>query len=81
MECIIEFGNLTTNQQLDLLEEKLENRDMLLFQFYEENGEFIESQELINEYFENYCDDIIHYYNPKLQLIIYTAILDVLKKI
>lgn len=80
MECITEFGNLSVNQQLDLLEARLENRDVILFQFYEENGEVIESQERINEYFENYCDDIVHYYNPKLQEEIAQAIINVLIK-
>ena len=75
MERIVEFGNLSVNQQLDLLEKNLESGNLLLFQFYEQSSENIESQERINEYFENYCDDIIHYYNPKLQVEINQAIL------
>lgn len=80
MKRIIEFGNLPVNQQLDLLVEKLERGDVLLFQFYDKSNELIESQECINEYFENYCDDIVHYYNPKLQTEINQAILDELIK-
>lgn len=67
VECIVEFGNLSVDQQLDILEAKLQNKDILLFQFYEKNSEFIGEEEYVNECFDNYCDDIIHYYNPKLQ--------------
>ena len=80
MECITEFGNLSVNQQLDLLEARLKNRDVILFQFYEESDKVIESQERINEYFENYCDNIVYYYNPKLQEEIAQAILNELIK-
>lgn len=80
MERIVEFGNLSVNQQVDLLEKNLESGNLLLFQFYEQNSENIESQERINEYFENYCDDIIHYYNPKLQVEINQAVLSELIK-
>lgn len=75
MECIAEFGKLSVNQQLDLLEAKLVSGEVLLFQFYEKSSEVIESQERINEYFEDYCDDIIHYYNPRLQVDINQAVL------
>lgn len=72
MERIVEFGNLSVNQQLDLLEARLGSKDVLPFQFYED---FLESQESIDEYFENYCDDVIYYYHPKLQEEIKQAIL------
>lgn len=80
MERIVNFGDFTAKQQLKILEKKLKSEDVLLFQFYERNTNSIESQKYINEYFENYCDDIIHYYNPKVQLEINKAVLNELKK-
>lgn len=77
---IVEFGKLSVNQQLDMLEAKMESKDVLLFQFYENKSEFVESQESIDEYFKNYCDDVIYYYNPKLQEEIKQAILSELVK-
>lgn len=80
MRRITNFGFLTINQQLDVLESKLEKGNILLFQYYEKNSEYLKEQDCINEYFENYCDDVIYYYNPDLRLEIYNCVIQELVK-
>lgn len=80
MERIADFGSFTVNQQLDLLESRLKKGDILLFQYYEETDGAMQSQERIDEYFENYCDDLIYYYNPDLRAEIYNSIIHELLK-
>ncbi len=80
MERIVNFGSFTVNQQLDLLENRLKKGDILLFQYYEETDEAMQSQERIDEYFENYCDDVIYYYDPHLRTEIYNSVIHELVK-
>ena len=80
MKRIMDFGSFMVNQQLDILESKLKKGDILLFQYYEKNSEYFDKQDCINEYFENYWNDIIYYYNPDLQLEIYNEVLQELLK-
>ena len=68
MKRVKNFGDLSVDKQLDLLEDGLEKNDILLFQFYGMIDEYTASQEIIDEYFENYCDDVIYYYNPQIQI-------------
>ena len=80
MKRLKNFGDLSVDKQLDLLEDGLEKNDILLFQFYGMIDEYTASQEIIDEYFENYCDDVIYYYNPQIQKEIQQDILDVFIK-
>ena len=80
MKRVKNFGDLSVDKQLDLLEDGLEKNDILLFQFYGMIDEYTASQEIIDEYFENYCDDVIYYYNPQIQKEIQQDILDVFIK-
>ena len=75
MERVVNFGKLSFDQQLKTLQEEMNTKDILLFQYYERNLDIIESQDQIDEYFENYCEDVIYYYNPELQKEIEQAIL------
>lgn len=75
MERIVDFGKLLLSQQLKILEKGMDTKDILLFQYYGGGDDIIESQDQIDEYFENYCEDVIHYYNPELQKEIEQAIL------
>lgn len=79
MKRIINFGYKTIEEQLDFLISYLEAGEMLLFQYYDCAGEVIYDIDVRNEYFENYCDDVIYYYNPQLKLEINQLILDMLK--
>ena len=75
MERVVNFGKLSFDQQLKTLQEEMNTKDILLFQYYERDLDIIESQDQIDEYFENYCEDVIYYYNPELQKEIEQAIL------
>ena len=75
MERVVNFGKLSFDQQLKMLQEEMNTKDILLFQYYERDLDIIESQDQIDEYFENYCEDVIYYYNPELQKEIEQAIL------
>ena len=75
MERVVNFGKLSFDQQLKTLQEEMKTKDILLFQYYERDLDIIESQDQIDEYFENYCEDVIYYYNPELQKEIEQAIL------
>lgn len=51
MRRITNFGSFTIDQRLDVLENKLEKGDILLFQYYESNSEYLKEQDRINEYY------------------------------
>jgi len=78
VSSITDFGNSTAEQQLDMLENHLNNQKILLFQYYSHNYCYDENNK--NDFFENYCDDLVHYYNPQLHLEIDQAVLSELMK-
>ena len=57
MERVVNFGKLSFDQQLKTLQEEMNTKDILLFQYYERDLDIIESQDQIDEYFENYCEE------------------------
>lgn len=52
MERIVNFGKLSFNQQLKTLGERMNMKDILLFQYYGGGNDIVESQDLVDEYFE-----------------------------
>ncbi|MDE6055069.1 MAG: hypothetical protein K2G55_15230 [Lachnospiraceae bacterium] len=82
MKRVINFGSFTISQQLDMLESYMKKGEILLFQHYDcgKNNEYFMEQDCINDYFENYCDGVIYYYNPDLRFEIYNNVIQELVK-
>ena len=49
MERVVNFGKLSFDQQLKMLQEEMNTKDILLFQYYERDLDIIESQDQIDE--------------------------------
>ncbi len=79
MKRIKNFGSLTINQQFHMLNSYLKKNEILLFQYYNES-EIVDYEENIDDYFEDYCNDIIYYYNPLLKLKIDEEVIAILMK-
>jgi len=77
---IVGFGNLTISQQLNTLQGYLKSQEILLFQYYQPNEGVRDGKNDCAEYFEDYCDDVIHYYSPNLQQEINQEVLDILRE-
>lgn len=80
MKRIKKFGCLTIEQKLNVLQNELNEDEIILFQYYEINTKENGTQEEIDEFFEDYCDDIIYYYNPHVKVKIENEIVDELIK-
>ena len=80
MRRISNFGNLTIDQKLNTLLGYLKSQEILLFQYYQPNEGVREAKNDCAEYFEDYCDDVIHYYSPHLKQEINQEVLDILRE-